>query len=134
MHRTFPWFQGEGFDLLIEDLQSLPADVVVLVEGFRLLPRLVAPHVSDPRHAAWLLPSPDFRQEAFGAREEAQAFWAPTSEPERALGNLLARDEIFTESVAEDATRRGLRTLIVPHRCSLDGTADVLAEYFGLHR
>ncbi len=42
MYKTFPWFQGEGFDLLLEDLLSLPADQVILVEGFRLLPYLVA--------------------------------------------------------------------------------------------
>ncbi len=48
MYRTFPWFQGEGFDLLIEDLRSLPSNRFTLVEGFRLLPHLVHPHLSDP--------------------------------------------------------------------------------------
>ena len=43
MYRTFPWFHGEGFDLLTEDLRSLPTNMITLAEGFRLLPRLVAP-------------------------------------------------------------------------------------------
>ena len=47
MYRTFPWFHGEGFDLLVEDLRRLAADRIVLVEGFRLLPELVRPLLSD---------------------------------------------------------------------------------------
>ena len=38
--RTFPWFAGDGFDLL---LAELPAARPLIVEGFRLLPSLVAP-------------------------------------------------------------------------------------------
>ena len=34
MYRTFPWFHGEGFDLVIEDLRELPRDKIILVEGF----------------------------------------------------------------------------------------------------
>jgi len=43
MLKTFPWFAGEGFDLIMEDLLALAEDPLVLAEGFRLLPRLVAP-------------------------------------------------------------------------------------------
>jgi 2-phosphoglycerate kinase len=40
---TFHWFEGEVFNLIIEDLLSLPRESGVIVEGFRLLPRLVKP-------------------------------------------------------------------------------------------
>jgi hypothetical protein len=43
MYRTFPWFQREGFKLLIEDLESLPTGSIIIVKGFRLLPYLVRP-------------------------------------------------------------------------------------------
>ena len=41
MLETFHWFQGEGFNLIIEDLLHLQPGSGVIVEGFRLLPRLV---------------------------------------------------------------------------------------------
>src|SRR4030095_1803681 len=37
---TFHWFHGEGFNTIIEDLLTLPREPAVVVEGFRLLPRL----------------------------------------------------------------------------------------------
>src|SRR5678815_2679516 len=46
MLETFHWFQGEAFELIIEDLMHLPRTPGVIVEGFRLLPRLVAPLLS----------------------------------------------------------------------------------------
>src|SRR5438093_847841 len=58
MLETFHWFQGEGFNLIIEDLLSLPREPGVIVEGFRLLPRLLEPLLSAPAHAVWLLPTP----------------------------------------------------------------------------
>lgn len=134
MYRTFPWFHGVGFDLLLEDVRALPDSVVVLVEGFRLLPRLVRPHVLDPRHAVWLIPTPTFRQAAFAARDPADAFWLRTTEPRRALANLLERDRIFTEVIATDASRQGLETLSVDGARGVDETVEELAERFGLHQ
>jgi hypothetical protein len=58
MLETFHWFQGEGFDLIVEDLLRVPREPGVIVEGFRLLPSLVKPLLSGPAHAVWLLPTP----------------------------------------------------------------------------
>lgn len=132
MYRTFPWFQGEGFDLLIEDVLALPNDGIVLVEGFRLLPVLIRPYLTSPRQAVWLIPTPAFRRAAFAVRERAAAFWLSTSDPDQALANLLERDRIFTKVVAADAVRLGLRALVVDGGRSVDGTLDVLAEHLGL--
>jgi 2-phosphoglycerate kinase len=132
MCQTFPWFRGEGFDLVIEDLRSLPASSLILVEGFRLLPHLVRPHLSEPRHAVWLIPTPGFRRAAFASRDRAEAFWLHTSDPRRALANLLERDEMFTDEVITDAARNGLRTVVVDGISAVDDTVDALAERFEL--
>lgn len=132
MYRTFPGFHGEGFDLLLEDLRSLPSGRLTLVEGFRLLPRLVRPNLSDRKHALWLLPTPEFRRETFAARDGADAFWLRTSAPERALANLLERDRLFTDAVAREAADRGLDTLSVDGSRQIARTASALAARFGL--
>jgi len=48
MLETFHWFQGEGFNLIVEDLLRLPRERGIIVEGFRLLPHLVKPLISSP--------------------------------------------------------------------------------------
>ena len=119
MFETFHWFRGEGFDLIVEDLLALPEDPPILVEGFRLLPRLVAPLLSRPHQAVWLVPTPAFRRIAFDRRGFTGDIPGKTSNPEQALSNLLARDQLFTHAVLKEATDRDLCVIEV------DGTSSV---------
>lgn len=134
MAQTFHWFHGEGFDLIVEDLRRMPNDRLVLAEGFRLLPRLVEPHLSNRRHAAWLVPTPQFRREAFLRRPAADAFWSATSDPERALANLLERDRMFTDALAAEAAQADLTVLPVDGTRAPDELAAELATRLGLSR
>jgi 2-phosphoglycerate kinase len=132
MYATFPWFHGEGFDLLIKDLREMPTDRPLLVEGFRLLPQLVRRYVSNPSHAAWLVPTEGFRRAAFTQRQPADAFWLRTTDPDRALINLLERDRIFSEKIARDAERDDLEVLYVDGTRSAESLVTELASRFGL--
>ncbi|MEO0743841.1 MAG: hypothetical protein AAFY49_00710 [Pseudomonadota bacterium] len=113
MLEMFHWFAGEGFDLIVEDLLALPRDRLVIAEGFRLLPRLVAPLLGDTRHALWLLPTPAFRRRAFDARGTTWDIPQRTSNPDVALANILARDALFTDHLRGEAAALGLHTLQV---------------------
>lgn len=113
MLESFHWFQGEGFQFIIDDLLILPRVHPVIVEGFRLLPRLVAPLLHDRRHAHWLLPTPEFRRLAFRHRGTTWDIPNKTSDPQRALKNLLARDALFTERLQQDVGRLGLYATVV---------------------
>lgn len=132
MYRTFPWFHGEGFDLLLDDLRRLPADRLVLVEGFRLLPHLLRPHLSDRRHAVWLLPTPAFRRAAFPRRAPEEAFWQRTSNPGQALANLLERDRIFTDQLANACSTTGLTAIPVDGTRPVEELANQIGARFGL--
>lgn len=132
MLETFHWFRGEGFDLIVEDLLRLPREPVV-VEGFRLLPRLVAPLLSAPTRAVWLLPTPGFREAVFAGRGgAASGFLARTTDPERALHNLLARDAMFTEVLREETTRLGLPAIEVDGTMTEDDLAARVTDALGL--
>jgi hypothetical protein len=113
MLATFPWFRGEGFDRIIEDVAALPSEPSVLVEGFRVLPRLVAPLLSQRQQAIWLIPTRAFRRAAFEARGTLQAIAARTSDPARGLANLLVRDALFTDEVARQAMELDLELIQV---------------------
>jgi 2-phosphoglycerate kinase len=133
MLETFHWFQGEGFDLMVEDMLALAGERrLVLVEGFRLLPRLVAPLISDAMQAVWLLPTPDFRRTAFDSRGFTWSIPRHTTDPERALANLLERDRLFTNLVAAEARRLGLRAIEVNGDLDVEALSDRVARCLGL--
>ena len=54
MLATVPWFRGEAFPPIVEDLLRLPAGTRIVAEGFRLPPRLVVPLLPAPRAAGRL--------------------------------------------------------------------------------
>ena len=91
MFRTFHGFHGEGFELLLGDLLDLPTDLPILVEGYKLLPRLVAPLLSRPNQAVWLIPTPEFRRTALASRGSTWSIAGRTSDPETALANLCQK-------------------------------------------
>jgi 2-phosphoglycerate kinase len=131
MLETFHWFRGEGFALIVEDLLRLPREPRVIVEGFRLLPHLVKPLLTVPGHAVWLLPTPEFRQAAFDSRGSLWEIAGKTSDPERALHNLLERDRMFTERLHEEATRLELCVIEVDTTVTEDGLAEQVAGALG---
>lgn len=130
---TFHWFKGEGFNLIVEDLLQLPRERGVIVEGFRLLPHLVQPHLSEQNHAVWLLPTPEFRQDVIESRGgKGWSFLGKTSDPERALGNLLERDRMFTDILRAETARLGLHAIEVDTTTSEEELATRVKSLFGL--
>lgn len=133
MLETFHWFQGEGFHMIIEDILRLPKQPGVIAEGFRLLPHLVLPLLAVRRHAVWLLPTPAFRQAIFESRGGTHwGFIGKTSNPERALHNLLERDALFTHRLDEEAQRLNLNIIRVDPMTTEDALTSRVREAFGL--
>jgi len=134
MFRTFHGFHGEGFGLILEDLLDLPTDVPVLVEGYKLLPRLVAPLLSRLDQAVWLIPPPSFRRTAFCRRGSLWSIAGRTSNPQTALANLLARDALSTEEVERQAATLQLTRIQVNGSASVDELAKPVAQCLGIRR
>jgi len=132
MFETFHGFHGEGFDLVVEDLLALPRDQPVLVEGFTLLPRLVAPLLSGPEQAVWLIPTQEFRRAAFDIRGSTWDIPGKTSDPETALANLLARDALFTDQIAQEAEALGLTVIDVDQVLSVEELVSRIATVLDL--
>ena len=130
MLETFGWFRGEGFGLIVEDLLRLPPGVIA--EGFRLLPRLVRPLLSVPGHAVWLCPTPGFRRAAFDHRGSLLKIAGKTSDPDKALHNLLERDRMFTDRLRQEAAGLGLPVIDVDTTATEDDLAGRVARAFGL--
>jgi len=132
MLETFHWFRGEGFGLIVDDLLRLPAEPGVIVEGFRLLPRLVKPLLAVPGHAVWLLPTPDFRRAALDSRGSLWKIPGKTTDPDRALRNLLERDRLFTRRLTEETARLALSAIEVDTTVTEDDLTERVTQAFGL--
>jgi 2-phosphoglycerate kinase len=132
MLETFHWFRGECFDLIIDDLLRLPTQPPVIAEGFRLLPGLVKPLLAEPAHALWLLPTPAFRRAAFESRGTLWEIARKTSDPDRALRNLLDRDRMFTRRLQGEAKRLGMHLIEVGTAVSQDDLAEQVEGALGL--
>jgi 2-phosphoglycerate kinase len=133
MLETFHWFRGEGFNLIVEDVLRLPREPGIVVEGFRLLPQLVKPLLSAHNHAVWLLPTPEFRQAVIESRGgSAWGFLAKTSDPQKALRNLLERDRMFTDILREETSRLGLTAIEVDTATTEDDLARRVTGVFGM--
>jgi hypothetical protein len=134
MLETFHWFRGEAFSLIAEDLLTFPADQGVIVEGHRLLPRLVKPLLRVRNQAVWLIPTPGFRLAAFTSRGTLMDIAGKTSAPDRALDNLLRRDDMFTSLVEREAREEGLSVINVDSSMTIDGLTSRVANQFGFRR
>lgn len=88
---------------VLEDLESLPAQPSVLVEG----PQIVLDLLPEGARAVFLIPTADFQRETLSPRP------MPSSDPQRALANRLAKDRIYADRVAELARRRGFPVIEV---------------------
>jgi len=105
----------------------------VIVEGFRLLPHLVAPLLSGPGRAVWLLPTPAFRRAALdGRRGTAMDIPGKTSDPQRARRNLLERDRMFTDRLREETNRLALPVIEIDTTTDEDALAARVAQALGL--
>ena len=130
MLATFHWYRGEAFGPIVEDL--LEFDGPVVAEGFRLLPSLVAPLLTDRGRAVWLLPTPTFRRAAFEHRGELWKIAGRTSDPPKALENLLTRDAMFTERLAAELRSLGLQAIRVDGSLSEDQLFAMVADRLGV--
>jgi 2-phosphoglycerate kinase len=132
MVSTFHGFHGELFELIVEDLLALPDATPILAEGFRLLPTLVAPLLIGPQQAAWLIPTSEFRRAAFEARGPAWHGAQATTDPARAMQNLLDRDALFTRRIADEAATLGLTTIPVDGSRSVETLTAQVAAALGI--
>jgi 2-phosphoglycerate kinase len=101
LERSMQSFQ-DRFPLVIEELHALPADNFIIAEGFGLLPELVAPLLSSPHQAIWLIPTESFKRASM-ARRNKPSFAAEMSDPARAKENLFRRDMLLVELVRRQA-------------------------------
>lgn len=128
-------FQGvletndERLPMILDDLRAMPQRPMILVEGPRLFPKLVAPLLTSPHQAVWLMPTPEFARESAERRDKPQGRFE-TSDPERYRENFLRRDALLAEYIRREVTESGLTLIEVDGSRSPDEVADQIDAHF----
>jgi 2-phosphoglycerate kinase len=129
---SFHWWNGEGFNLVVDDLLQLEDRATVIVEGHRVLPRLVKPLLAGRNRAVWLIPTPEFRRAAFDSRGSTWDIAGKTSDPPGALWNLLERDRLFGDRLEDEVLELGLHLIQVDRSRTVDDLAALVSQCIGL--
>jgi hypothetical protein len=126
-------FHREHFTLVLDDLLQVPQEAPLLVAGSCLLPECVAPMLSSPRRALWLVGTAEFRRLQYGERGGlVRGALAGCSDPAAAFERWMARDDALADWRAAELRRLGLRWLNVDGQVGLDEMTAQAAEHFGL--
>ena len=88
--------------------------------------------LASPGHAVWLLPTPRFREAALASRGLLWEIASRTGNPQRALRNLLQRDQMFTERLRRDVEQVGLPAIEIDTTMAEEDVARRVAAGFGL--
>lgn len=122
---------SESFEMALDDLLALPRAPGVVAEGPGMFPELVAPLISDPRQAIWLVPSEAFKLASVDRRAKP-GNRHETSDPERATRNLTARDLLMTAHIRRTAAQHGLLVIEVDGSVGVEAVVTLVESRFGL--
>lgn len=97
------------FSLVIEDLLALPQETMIVAEG-NFFPASVAPYLSDPHQAIWLVPTDAFLEKArrqkwteLARRQKRHGVYNEGSNPEQRRRNIIERDGRLARYVRQQA-------------------------------
>ncbi|MFG1648279.1 hypothetical protein ACGFIE_00005 [Micromonospora sp. NPDC049275] len=121
------------FDWVLDDLSALVPGRRVVAEGWGLRPELVAPVVESLRQLVVLVPTAEFRAHQIDRLPRARAVATGVSDPERALRNRWARDELVAADAVVQAERLGVRVIRVDGSLHGDQLTDLVAEHFAAY-
>lgn len=133
MFETLCFLFPHRFRLVVESLLEMPRNPPILVEGFGLLPELVAPLLSEGHQVAWLVPGGEFKWASMSRRGKP-SFASKTSDPEKARLNLFARDKLLADHYRRQASALGYRLLEVDGSQSMEELTNVVDAHFAQYR
>lgn len=125
----------EQLPFRLQNLLDLPADQPIVAEGYGFLPSLIAPWMSRPNQAIWLLPSPEFKHKTFYARvaEGAKASYRHRiPDPEIALENHKNRDMMITDRIRRESAALNLPIFEVDGSRPIQATFAYVEAHFQL--
>jgi len=122
----------EGFTLVIEDLLALSPSRTIVAEGPGAFPWCVAPIISSPRQALFLVPTRARREVAATRRwgaDQVERF-PGIIDRDRALANARERDALLDARIIASCRELGLRCERMDGSRDLDDNMALLEDQF----
>ncbi len=120
----------ERFEMTIEDLLEMPGDLPIVADGYGFLPALVAPLLSAPGQAIWLVSTEEFKRASYARRNKGN--WQ-VSDPERARYNHIERDLRIAQIIRDQAQQLELPYLDIDGSLGLDHVIERVARAFSAY-
>lgn len=124
------------FSLVIEGLLTLPKETFIVAEG-NFLPACVAPYLSSPHQAIWLVPTDAFceqgRREKWAEltrRQKRHGVYDEGSDPEQRRRNIIARDCQLARLVKQQALDLSLAVHEVDGSRSCEEMTELVEQHF----
>ncbi len=124
------------FHLVIEDLLAMPKERIIVAEG-NFFPASVAPYLSQPHQAIWLVPTNAFserarrqKRAALIERQKRHGVYNEGSDSEKRLQNIIARDQQLARYVKQQAEELHLPCYEVDGSRSLEEMTDLVERHF----
>jgi adenylate kinase family enzyme len=127
---------SRAFPLVIEDLLALPTDTFIVAEG-NFFPACVAPYLSNPRQAIWLVPTEAFcergrreKWEQLAIRQKRHGVYDEGRDPEKRRQNIIARDCSLARYVRRQAKELALTVHVVDGSRSREEMTELVERHF----
>ncbi len=127
---------SRAFPLVIEDLLALPTETFIVAEG-NFFPGCVAPYLSSPRQAIWLVPTDEFcergrreRWAQLAIRQKRHGVHDEGSDPEKRRQNIIARDCRLARYVRRQAKEMSLTVQVVDGSRSREEMTELVERHF----
>lgn len=131
---TTSW--SRNFSLVIADLLALPKETFIIAEG-NFFPACVAPYLSSPNQAIWLVPADSFceqarrrRQVELTRRQKRHSVYNEDSDPEKRLRNIIERDFRLSRYVRQQAEQLHLPFYEVDGSRSPEEMTELVERHF----
>jgi adenylate kinase family enzyme len=124
------------FQLVIEDLLALPKERIIVAEG-NFFPACVAPYLSHPHQAIWLIPTDSFCEQArrrkwaeLVKRQKRHGLYQESLDSEQRLRNVIDRDCQLARYVRRQGEELHLPLYEVDGSRSLDEMTELVEKHF----
>jgi adenylate kinase family enzyme len=124
------------FRQVIEDLLALPRENIIVAEG-NFFPASVAPYLTSPDQAIWLVPTDTFCAQArrhknveLVKRQKRHGVYNESRDPEKRLQNLIDRDCLLARYVKQQAEEQHLPIYEVDGSRSAGEMTELVERHF----
>ncbi|GJM41486.1 MAG: hypothetical protein DHS20C20_17680 [Ardenticatenaceae bacterium] len=130
--RTEITYHEEQFQMILADLQKLPTETKILVEGAVLMPTAVSPYLHQNHQAIWIIPTASFQRHHYAQRPWVQGVLKDCGQPDLAFENWMQRDIAYAKWIRQETAVHELNCLVVDGSYTIEENCQRAAQLLQL--